>query len=821
MAPPNNGNPKVSSLIAGVARSLHLGPGKKSGKGKGKGSRRPVRPRRGPKPTRPGKKYVSAPGLNPNAEGPRSVAKIERMAGKQRDSDRSEGLASLASNYLSTSSIETCEDIQVTINPYILCQYVGGLVMKTCAASDRPQDYAVAIQMIVYYCSNMQEIGSQPVTTWPRALVELAWALTNRRIGKYNYSCHWDAVSAWALNVGTAGFGVGNSGWLPVFPQNGGTTTASGYITQAAAGALAVVTQSQIENFQANYMTILDLVNIEDYKCLDKSNDASAFAFDAGGGKPMLSSGSFTLTIASMIGFNDLAPMYITADSESVLETAIHRPHLAAIRLGTPVAAYGSPAYHSMAVNIQRLGRRAIVVSATPGLLGYQRATPGLRGKCQLKLVPGTSVLTAIMRRLEAAAVKIGAATSPTWQASFSAADIQNLTIYLYKAFLKQFSGAMVGAISVTPAGTTLQPVSAEQCFASSSIRSMRVPEFLQKLVGAQSIFTDNDGSLIPFVTQFAVIPTPSLTYTGPGVYASSPTVAQAGWAVNISSIVTAYKPFEAYLAQFENMQFSGQYGPSLLDATFTRDSNAAFLCGMCSRRRLTSEFEAEVMTVIPAITYDVVAATSGTLNLLETTFNHAYRQHNRKVYSGYDSISSLIAASNYDGVVVGALTSNISNATGPDNGPARPLEFQLPPGAPLRPAMVLRKDFKGKEVSLVTKFAQRLIPRAGNYCGPGWTAGVDTAVEGAPQGEDGKYLVPPTNEEDAICKKHDEAYNQAAGDAKKVSAADWKMISALNELRAKKGLSFYGAAAELAIAVKVGIPTLSEEGTKEYFGAY
>ncbi len=757
---------------------------------------------------------------DPTKEGPRVVSKEAKYGARLYSQDRSSGVASNLINYGLSSQTETIEDIRCTVNPYILSQYVAGVVFKACASSDRPQDYAIALSMIKYYCKNLSNIGAiTSETTWPRAIVELGWALTDRRVGKFNYTVHWDPVAAWQADVATNGFTVTNSGWASINLSAGGTVTSGGYITTSTLG-VADPTFIQVDAFQTNFFSGLDLVPIERGANLDKHNDASAFAFDPTGGREYSSAGTYTLNLVFMVGYDGTDILYLPNNSSANLETKIGRPHLAAIRLCTAVPGYGNPRYHTEIVNTIRSGKYSQQVYAPPSLLGYQRVTPSLRGKTQLKLVPGNGALNAILARLESVVSKIPGTpvAGKDWVGSFSVGDVQNLAIYMYRTFLRQFSGAAIGVYSKTPNGNVVAAENLHALAANSSIRAMRVPEFIQKLMGAQTVFSDSDGTLIPFVTVLSA-PTPSLTYTGTGIYSSPVLTTGIGWAVNVSSIVAIYKQFEAYIAPFENLQNSGEYGPTMLDFSFTRDFNASFVCGLASRRRITTESESNAFLLSPMISYTVTSATAGSADLQSTAIDHTFRQHNRKAYSGYDSTANVFAASKFDGIVVGALTSNISNATGPDMAP----NSRDSPSGPLsRPRSgVLLKELPPSQLSFVTKWAQRMLPRAGKYCGPGWTAGVDTADEASYVNSKGEYIIPPSSDEDAICKRHDEAYLAANGDKKLVSAADRDMVHSLQRLRLEKGLTLYGAAAELAIAAKAGLADLSDAGAKEYRDMY
>jgi len=438
-----------------------------------------------------------------------------------------------------------------------------------------------------------------------------------------------------------------------------------------------------------------------------------------------------------------------------------------------------------------------------------------MKGKVQLKWVPGTGTVTNLLQRLETVATHaVSSDSGDNWITEYGLNDIYNLAVNLYKTFLKRYSGSAIGVRGVIPSGTFYSAEPYEKCFAVSSYNAIRVPEYIQKLIGAHTPFVDKDGILIPYVAALA-LPTPSLTYAGESTYTATPTPAQFGTGTLNQTVLAKYKPFESNFAPYENMRFLGQTGPTMMDVTFLRDINASIITGIASRRAQSPSFLSESFLLVAGISYDLAAlSASGVVDTY--AYNHSYRQHNRRFFSGYDTVALYQYMTRYDGIVIGALTSNMSDATGPDQAVNdRGNNYSL--AAPRKPLELL-KDVDGTKVGLITKYANRLLPRMGNYCGPGWTAGVDTANNPVVVSPDGKYLTPPTNDEDAVCKAHDEAYKDASGDRKKILEADWDMVRKLRHLRGTKGLSIYGLAAELAIASKANIASLTVPGAIDYF---
>jgi len=648
-------------------------------------------------------------------------------------------------------------------------------------------------------------------TVWPRALAELAWALSPRRCGQYNYSLHWTAVVSAGANASANGFQQNNVGFV-MYQYSGATI--GGYLQEAASQVIGTPNTDLINSWQDQNFATLDLVNIESMQKQDRKDDASAFAFDTSGGRAYSSTGNSTLSLVSLIGYNSGVAQYMNVNSSAGLEVKIKRPHLAAIRVCTPIAQYGNPPFHSENTNNQRVARDLLATYSSPSTLGFQRVTPSFRGKLQLKIVPGSGTLLAISNRIEvlanATVTNIGGGT---WASSYGLNDINNFIVNLYKTFLKRYSGSNIGVYGVLPSGTLISPEPYERCFAVASYNSIRLPEYVQRILGAHTPFVDKYGTLIPYVSALDV-PAHAITYTGTPTYTVAPEPENFGLGVFSQVVNFAYKPFEATMVSKENFMLYGQFGKTFMDVTYLRDSTSVFVSGMISRRAQTPDFVSSCNLLNDVLTYDQVQLTAtGTIGY-PLEYNHSFNQHNRRMYSGFDSIALYSNINKYDGVVVNALTSNMSDANGPDNA----VNSRIPLPAPVLGSQELLRS--PARVGIVTKWANRILPRLGKYCGPGWTAGVDTGDEDVHPDRGGKYTVAPISSEDAICKVHDEAYNAAGNDRKKVLAADWEMVKSLRALRKAEGLSIYGYAAELAIASKAGLATLSDEGLKAYLSS-
>jgi len=486
------------------------------------------------------------------------------------------------------------------------------------------------------------------------------------------------------------------------------------------------------------------------------------------------------------------------------------------------MAEYGSPSYHTETPNLQRTARYTLSVIAPPSTLGFQRVSKDFKSKLQLKIVPSTATVTALASRIETLAGPLLNLTGATWAASWGPNDVPNFFVNLYKSFLKRYSGATIGVRSIIAGGGVADSEQIEKCFVVASYNTIRLPEYVQKLIGAHTPFVDKDGILIPFVSSLST-PVTNLVYTGSNFYTTPPTSAQFGTGVLNQLDNRIYKQFESSMVARENMMLYGQFGRTMMDFTFLRDSSASAVLGVVSRREQTPALMSSALSLINVITYDSNNITSTNQG------NHSFRQHSRRLFSGSDTVATYVDINRYDGIVVGGLTSNMSDANGPDNSVndrSAPIynsggsgnSVSRGGGAPLHPPTLYEVPYKS-DVPLLTKWASRIIPRAGKYCGPGWTAGVDTGDTTPAVSDKGEHMVKPTDDEDAICKAHDEAYGRAGDDRKKIAAADWEMVKKLRDLRREKGLSIYGLAAELAIATKASITNLSPTSVAEYFG--
>jgi len=264
--------------------------------------------------------------------------------------------------------------------------------------------------------------------------------------------------------------------------------------------------------------------------------------------------------------------------------------------------------------------------------------------------------------------------------------------------------------------------------------------------------------------------------------------------------------------------------GESFLDVTFLIGSGSK-ISAVIGRRNLTQQVLSLVISNCAFLTYDNVDDALLNTSQSNMYYSKEYNQRHRRNMANLDTIPILQKAFVADGIVDNGFTSNINNAKGTGNeqvwGQGSPdnWENMMALNAPRSSRRNLGSgSFPPREVpSLANTFLNRLIPRHGNYCGPGWTAGKDTFSEEVIPSPDGTYLVAPVDEEDAICKRHDEAYGRAKNDPRKVYLADEEMVNDLKSLSLDKGLSNYGASAKLAIQLKMAKARLDGTNLRTY----
>jgi len=476
------------------------------------------------------------------------------------------------------------------------------------------------------------------------------------------------------------------------------------------------------------------------------------------------------------------APALCPSVSSVGLETQIRRPWLAKIRLGTYSTQYGNtPYYTPTQAYPYRLAKYTVPVRACPSSLGFAAVQyPG--AEPQIKIIPSIRLMQGVIDRLEAIGTNI-----PTFLTILGADDVKMWAYSIVKRRLKTYAGATAGSLMLEGATRTeAEPTHIH--VGDNSMDQLRLPENIANYVGALSAYNDNNGLLIPQMA-FSDLTTltTSLTYSGtPTFVIPAAQLATQRGVASLALLAVKIKGLEQLMARFINERFQTEYGPSFLDTTFLYDSTSANCLGIVSRRPLSAKLLAGAKVNFSAISYirsDMTQASSAG----RTYFNHVFRQANRKDFSGYDLVSTLAGIGAIDGIVNGALTSNMSGSDGPDTIPNERLVGE---GVPGHDAKFSHAESGSPYYASIQDIAtKRLGLTHGNYGGKGYSAG---QFGGSPAIKDGKYVLPPVDEEDAAYKRHDEAYINAKPAAK--ALADQRLVL---ELKALPALSPLGHAAK------------------------
>lgn len=739
------------------------------------------------------------------------------------------------------NNCEETVDLICPVNPFILCSYLAGILFHPLAISDDPQDFATAYSILCSILSNWVGLPrSWSGTELPRPIVTLWHLLQPKKVGKYRFSPDYTALVTWMANFNTGTNSFVSTIAYCIDITYPGAYGANGFPSAVVSAPLAV-TEVMATRFFSKYNSYYDLIGVSEYKVDD--NDASAFAFDTNGASEANDVSPSGASMACFAGYQKNAAdeatspvkIYISQSGTIALECRPKNLHFASLRMCTPVAWVSTASQSTNQPEFmasRRSPRFVLPCNTLPSVAGWKTSPAcGLRGAVQLKPIPSVASVQAIIDKFEAMVVATGGALQTKWLAMWGANDVKAFCIHIFRYFMRQYSGAYMGTALITK--QTRAPASV--FFASqpelhgglSPYNFVRIPEFIGRALGALTPSASKNGTVIPWCTVQATFAggtalTTSLTYTG-SIIATFPAGTQEASMFNFNNaaaLVAAYKTIEPYMAAAMNMNLTGQLGDSLLDTTLLVDQAQTGICGLVSRRPIDDNFMYTAMTNLNFLTYDITDAAysnnSGVSGNVvgSNTYNQEYNQRYRRDTPNFILYNTIQAAFKLEGVVVGALTSNMGNASGTDN--------QNPPGrsdyaSNYSPDLVaaFTKEPPAQTANLARKMMARLIPRSGNYCGPAWTAGVDTFESEVMVGPDGKYIVAPASREDAICKAHDEAYRMALSD-EDIRHADLQMVADLEKLRVNEGLSFYGHGAKQAIRAKILVKDLAPKRDRD-----
>lgn len=722
-----------------------------------------------------------------------------------------------AISFVAEARDESTEDLILPLNPQIVFQYVYSVVMKAGAVSDKAGDIINANQIIAAILTQFEDMEDIMANVpLPRAIVRFRKAMNPRKVNNISYGVDWLPYRNWLASFVANGYAANTVGQAV---SQGSTSYMANAWGVVSTGPITPLAEPYIQKYFVNFSSFYDLVTPTDL--VDDMGDASVFAYDINGGAG-IPAATGALIIGSFLGWSATGGnLSLKQQSIAALETPIKREDLARLRAFTYVpAVIGTSNTSGAATCVNRRPLYTVQTWCPPSVEAWNfKNSHQIKGRVQLKLIPVNAPVTAILNRFESLAIS-SSALSAAWFSSFSLGEARVLAYSLYRYNFRYMSGSSVGVQYINNTGAIFNISLPELNSGMSMLNSLRLPESINRGLACNSPTTDKFSTILPcFPTiVFANITSLSGTapypaYSGTSTYYTTPYPTDEQSLSSTSQMITIiakYKLLEPMLAQFENLMLAGSYrGKSLLHSTLVQGNvNKKIVC-LRSRVSIDDSTVASCLSVAPFLSYDYCDDTSPS-GTYASVANHEYAQPHRRDFCGLETLDAIRAMTSMEGIVLNGFTDNIS-----DNNGARALAPPSQAGGPGSYDLeqsdlgMLTVDRPRTNSPLTSKLLSRLVPRSGNYCGPGWTAGVDTFSDETVVTKSGEYNVAPTSREDAVCKAHDEAYYRAskqptaALQKAAVLAADYTMIDDLSKLQTRDGLSFYGHAAKHAIWLK------------------
>jgi len=712
---------------------------------------------------------------------------VGRALAQEREARR-EDLRNISLSFASQTINEQTVNICIQVNPYIVAQYLWGMLGKCLAQSGRDRDLNSMIGYFWYAMSNFEDTETLFWTNAPRAWVQLRKALEPRRVGRYYYSADFTQIRHNAGLIATSNPAIQESYWGFSINMLSGNPDSNGFAQPTTTPSAL---QSDFYSFIAQFSSTLDLCAYdavaEDY------SDASAFSFPVDHyGTTAAVTSSDPNRVCFKVGLAGGGTNYAILNQVGAcgLEVQPRRRWLAALVLAAEPSVAGPGTTSEPNTRTLRCPRFTVLRYGTPSAAGWNSSRVGrIDGPVQLKPVPTFRLLQNMVSKIEAA----GALAGSGFTTPIAASDVKLWALMALRRYASRYSGAYAGAVLISGTTTTQNyPMVPEYHCGMSDIASLKVPEPILKLLGATLPAGGAPSTLIPMF--FQANPgslTTTLTYAATSITFPASEGGYANYYLAAQKLVLI-RPLEKLLAQYVNMGSLGDLGPSLLDTSIGVGMSGGGVLKVTGRRPITDKLYAQVETNFPAIGYFVVpdnllSSGAGNLGLYGTGGNLEYNEGYARALSGSTTQDIMGNLTVSEGIVANGFTSNISENT----GTSRPSSF----------AQTLVSEIPPEHVGFVKTWARNLMPHFGNYCGEGWTAGVRTDQMSTLMDMNGRYLVPPTSREDGVCKMHDEAYAAAKGNKDKIREADLAMIKALSNMGGK---SIFGHAAEMAIRAKV-----------------
>jgi len=716
---------------------------------------------------------------------------------------------------LSDSSLENVQDLNCLVNPQLLFQYIYALWMKPIANTDNLSHLQLAQSAAVTTFRDFENLFQLYAgISLPGPLVKLRRLFEPKRSGKFSFVADFNGVNACAADVVANGIKATNVGLDLTYPTGTYAGTQFGNIATFTPVVSLPLLSAFVSEFQASYHPR----DIE--RVTSKSWDCSAFAFDPAGAVPAGSVNATGNSMASHAGFSlgSTTSLYIRQAGSWGLEVKPKNIAIAACRFCTPSPAYIANLVTANAVRSSRIGLATGVAGTLPSVVAFNSGPNRLKGPVALKPISLVSACGAIMQKMETICSNaqstpaqgqstLGTAWLSAWNATGS--DVRMLIFAWAKYQFKTYSGAYFGTYLVS-GGTAFVPMWPERHQGFEMLGMSTIPESVNMALKCLAPYMDSDGTFIPWSPNVnANLISIGLVYTGPNTssYGVIPNLdSESGITNNGLRITNIYKPLEPQIAPYTKSDDMDRDRDTLLDITLVLGKNSGNAVSIRSKRPLDVHLYDYALRNIRFLTYDYCTDDAGFNNT--SSVSQEYSQRYRRDLGNLDSPTDIQTVNRYNGLVTNGFASNLTAATGDDNAGSAVAQggFAAPALEDRVPRNDLTREPPQDNASLVSKFFAAHLPRKGNYCGPGWTAGVDTFQKETYVTPQGEYVVAPVDDEDAVCKRHDEAYRASKGDRELINAADWQMVKELEAIRLTKGLTRYAHASQEAIRLKAQI---------------
>jgi len=740
-------------------------------------------PRNSSKKIFPGSKSTgSRPSSRPRAVLPSNVKVSRSTSSKQAISASTRNEAK--NDRATLNAIVAAEQpsaARITVEPVIrqapLFEYFFGYFSGCLSGDSSPAARANAVHLAAFCVANIQNYEDCHVEKMPDVYWEIALALAPSVSGNYAYAPDFSEIS---LATTSSSF---PSAWVPgIIPA--AVTSASIYDTDGwpnvappAFDSYVAITPVEADRLLSKYSGIV-LMNSATAK-LKYGPDPSIFAFPGTEDVPLSLVAPKQIKSLfyanSQSGYNTL---YQCSSGTASLEVRIKSPHLARLRLaGVTASQPGYTQTYQGSSTGARAPRFSVAATGTPAGYGWLASQPSLKGKeIRPTIINETNLISGMMNvwnqiyRVNGVALSLGPF------------DFALLSWWLVRWYQTRYAGARYGAVVVFPSSTSYPSTSAAYVdtlpMLGSALESMAFPEKIVKLLCATDIYVAGNIVHMPYFQPWIpdlslIMPSntkPNLITNTPVSFNTAPIEIKQSWLQynnNMDTVLLRYSYAVAQFAAMVVMSNTRMNFPSCTDASVMISSGT--LTGIVSTRSLTSEREAYLLSVLPALGAMNAVGTSD--DFLDVVKNATFAKYS-KTYNTPIQYSTYVQLASQGALLPGTEQSNI------------PAEHDYN----------LQEDPAPAPRSLSYSVGKALGRIKGNYCGAGWTAGSYIPSEWATDKE-GRFAVPATDAEDQICKEHDEQYTRvlkgpASTHQTGIMKADQEMSDRLKELSQTQTLS-------------------------------